>query len=176
MIHAILKLDGDATQISMIDSNNTVDDILLYDDLNQYAKGHRDQFKVWYTLSHQPEEQDWKYSVGFLDEQMMRDHFFPPDGDKVATFLWVSRCFPLQLLRALTTETFVQVRPTGADRKGCHARPQEHGLRGRQDDVWILTCRYLYQSLFTVSIADEVVTCSTVRFRFLSDSCPNDFK
>jgi len=71
-------------------------DILLHEELEKYAEEHKDQFKLWFTLSKAPEEGEWKYSVGHLDEQMMRDHFFLPDeNNKTATFL----CGPPGLIK-----------------------------------------------------------------------------
>jgi nitrate reductase (NAD(P)H) len=87
LIHAILKTKSDNTRISMIDSNSLFSDVLLYDELIGYAKEHSDQLKLWFTLSHKPEDREWPYSEGHLDEKMMREHFFAADGDKVGTFL-----------------------------------------------------------------------------------------
>jgi nitrate reductase (NAD(P)H) len=96
LIHSILKTKDDRTQVSIIDSNKTFSDILLHKELEKYAGEHGDQFKLWFALSKAPEEGDWKYSVGRLDEQMMRDHFFLPDKDgKTATFL----CGPPGLIK-----------------------------------------------------------------------------
>lgn len=95
LIHAILKKSDDPTQISLIDSNKTVADVLLREELEKYAEEHSDRFKLWLTVSKAPEEGDWKYSVGHLDEAMMRDHFFLPEGEKCATFL----CGPPGLIK-----------------------------------------------------------------------------
>lgn len=96
LIHAILKVEDDKTQVSLIDSNKSLGDILLYKELQKYADEHKDQFKLWMTLSKAPEKEEWKYSVGHLDENMMREHFFmPKDGEKVGTFL----CGPPGLIK-----------------------------------------------------------------------------
>lgn len=97
LIHAILKNPDDRTQLSLIDSNKTYDDILLVDELEQYATDHSDQFKLWHTLSKKPEEnREWKYSVGHADQTMMDKHYYPPEmGDRVAVLM----CGPPGLIK-----------------------------------------------------------------------------
>lgn len=87
LIKKILKTPGDSTQISLIDSNHSFSDILLYDELIKYAKERPNQFKLWFTLSHKPDDREWLFSEGHLDRKMMEEHFFHPDGNKVGSFL-----------------------------------------------------------------------------------------
>lgn len=87
LIHAITKDPADKTQISLIDSNSSFGDVLLYEELTKYAKEHGDQFKAWFTLSHKPEDREWPYSIGHLDGNMMREHLYEPDGKSVGTLL-----------------------------------------------------------------------------------------
>ncbi|KAJ9118108.1 hypothetical protein QFC22_004007 [Naganishia vaughanmartiniae] len=87
LIHAILANPDDHTKVSLIDSNHIFSDILLYDELNQYAKDKSDQFTIWHTLSKKPDDRDWEYSVGHLDKTMMEEHFHKADDGKVGTFL-----------------------------------------------------------------------------------------
>lgn len=88
LIHAITKDPEDKTQISLIDANSSFDDVLLYDELNTYAKEHGEQFKAWFTLSHKPDGgRDWPYSIGHLDSAMMKEHLYQPEGDSVGTLL-----------------------------------------------------------------------------------------
>lgn len=47
MIKAVLKDAEDDTQLSLLYANQSPDDILLFDELQQMAKDPR--FKVWYT-------------------------------------------------------------------------------------------------------------------------------
>lgn len=100
LIHAILADESDRTQISLINSNKTFDDVLLYDELERLhgreeersAKlrgglsdnpDHGDEegasrLKLWYTLTGDKEgvPKDWKYGTERLDEAMMRKHLF----------------------------------------------------------------------------------------------------
>ncbi|XP_043915166.1 NADH-cytochrome b5 reductase 2-like [Protopterus annectens] len=57
----------------------TEDDILLRTELEEVAESHPDQFKLWYTLDRPPK--DWKYSTGFITENMMKDHLPSPTDD-----------------------------------------------------------------------------------------------
>ncbi|EIN07313.1 hypothetical protein PUNSTDRAFT_121467 [Punctularia strigosozonata HHB-11173 SS5] len=85
LIHAILKSgDSDKTRISLIDCNKSVDDILMRDELQKYADDRPDQFKLWHVVAKVPD--DWKYDTGRLNEDIMREHFFPA-GDDVVTLL-----------------------------------------------------------------------------------------
>jgi cytochrome-b5 reductase len=56
-------------------ANQTPDDILCGDILNALAKDKR--VKIWYTVD-RPSD-DWQYSKGFINEQMVREHL-PPAG------------------------------------------------------------------------------------------------
>lgn len=87
LIRKILCTPGDKTEISLIDSNHSFGDILMFEELLQYAKDKPNQLKLWFVLSKKPEDREWPYSVGHLDKEMMQDHFFHPEGDKVGTFL-----------------------------------------------------------------------------------------
>jgi NAD(P)H-flavin reductase len=87
LIRKILGTPGDKTEISLIDSNHSFGDILLYDELVQYAKDKPNQLKLWFVLSKKPEDREWPYSEGHLDQKMMKEHFYHPEDDKVGTFL-----------------------------------------------------------------------------------------
>jgi len=52
---------------------------LLKDELEEVAKTHPAQFKLWYTVD-RPQE-GWTYSVGFISAEMIKDHLFPPSPD-----------------------------------------------------------------------------------------------
>jgi hypothetical protein len=59
----------------------------MFDELKKYGESHSEQFKPWFTLSKKPEDQDWPYTVGHLDEKIIKEHFWAPEDDKVGTFL-----------------------------------------------------------------------------------------
>jgi len=74
----ILKNPEDKTQLTLLYSNTTEDDILLRDTLDQLALKHKN-FKVHYTLTHPPPA--WKQSVGRVTEDMIKSRLPPPGND-----------------------------------------------------------------------------------------------
>ncbi|CAG8482950.1 2965_t:CDS:2 [Paraglomus brasilianum] len=76
VIHAIIKNKDDNTQVSLLYANRTEQDILLRDELDDIAKKHSN-IKVWYTVDVPPS--DWKYSSGYISEDMIRDNLFAPE-------------------------------------------------------------------------------------------------
>ncbi|CAF2706729.1 unnamed protein product [Rotaria sp. Silwood2] len=67
-------------KIWLLFANQTEQDILLRDELELLAASNSDRFKIWYTIDRESEE--WKYSKGFINEDMLREHM-PPPGDDV---------------------------------------------------------------------------------------------
>jgi cytochrome-b5 reductase len=67
-------------KIWLLFANQTEQDILLRDELEQLAATNSDRFKLWYTVDRESEE--WKYSKGFINDTMLKEHM-PPPGDDV---------------------------------------------------------------------------------------------
>lgn len=65
--------------MALLFANQSEDDILLKNELEEVAKTHPLQFKLWYTVD-RPSE-GWKFSVGFISAEMIKDHLFPPSPD-----------------------------------------------------------------------------------------------
>ncbi|KAK9903043.1 hypothetical protein M0R45_001294 [Rubus argutus] len=72
---AILKDPEDDTEMHVVYANRTEEDILLREELDAWAKEH-ERFKVWYVVENGKE--GWEYSVGFITEDILREHV--PDG------------------------------------------------------------------------------------------------
>lgn len=66
-------------KVWLLFANQTENDILLRDELEQLAASNSDRFKLWYTVDRAPDE--WKYSTGFINEDMLREHMPPPGED-----------------------------------------------------------------------------------------------
>jgi cytochrome-b5 reductase len=66
-------------KIWLLFANQTEQDILLRDELEQLAASNSDRFKLWYTIDRASEE--WKYSKGFINETMLSEHMPPPGDD-----------------------------------------------------------------------------------------------
>jgi len=71
IIRHILKNPKDQTKLSLIFANKSEDDILLRAELDQEAKDPR--LSLWYTIDNNTDPA-WKYSVGFITEEMIRSH------------------------------------------------------------------------------------------------------
>merc|ERR1719230_38157 len=71
VVSAILKDPSDNTQVSLLYANQTENDILVRDMLDDLAAKHPKRFKVWYTLDRPPA--DWKYSTGFITDAMIAE-------------------------------------------------------------------------------------------------------
>jgi nitrate reductase (NAD(P)H) len=78
---ALLTDTTNPTRIFILYANRTEDDILCGDTLKQIDE--LDNVDVWYTLDQPPE--GWKYSSGFIDEAMCRDHL-PTPSDSTYIF------------------------------------------------------------------------------------------
>lgn len=77
LIRQILKDPEDTTEVSLLFANQTEDDILLRPELEDIASEKR--LKLWYTLDRPPA--DWKYSTGFINDSMIKEHLPPPGDD-----------------------------------------------------------------------------------------------
>ena len=77
--HALNDPEDD-TEIYLLFANVTESDILLREELETMFKKH-EQFKgLHYTLDRPPTDGSWKYSSGFVNEEMVRKHI-PSAGD-----------------------------------------------------------------------------------------------
>lgn len=75
----VLSDPNDSTRISVLFANQSEDDILIRDLLEKLRDEHPDQFKIWYTVDRAG--QDWPYSTGFVNAEMVRAHLPPPGKD-----------------------------------------------------------------------------------------------
>lgn len=73
--------DEDKTQCSLLFANQTEKDILMKKELDELAAQYPEQFKVWYTVDRA--EEGWKFSTGFINDQMISQHLFPADKDTI---------------------------------------------------------------------------------------------
>ncbi|KAK1441261.1 hypothetical protein QVD17_07105 [Tagetes erecta] len=79
VMQAILKDPEDETNMYLVYANRTEDDILLRDELDAWAHKYEDRVHVWYVVSKSIRER-WKYSEGFVNEDIMRAHV--PEADE----------------------------------------------------------------------------------------------
>ncbi len=81
IIRAIQKNSDDRTEVWLIFANQTEEDILLRKELEGIPS---DRFHLHYTLDRPPT--DWKFSQGFINTEMCRNHL-PPAGDDSMIYL-----------------------------------------------------------------------------------------
>jgi len=81
LIQAILRDPRDETKMSLLFANQTEDDILVRDLLEDEARKHPSRFRVHYTLDRPPA--NWEYSTGFINEEMIKNHMPPPSEESV---------------------------------------------------------------------------------------------
>ncbi|NXE04571.1 NB5R3 reductase, partial [Lophotis ruficrista] len=79
IIRAIIKDKDDPTICQLLFANQTEKDILLRSELEEIQVQNPTRFKCWYTLDRAPE--NWDYSQGFVNQDMIRDHLPPPQND-----------------------------------------------------------------------------------------------
>jgi len=77
----IKNKDSDSSKLALLFANQTEDDILLRKELDELAEANPDRFKVWYTLDNVTE--GWKYSKGFVSEDMIKDNLYPPSNETI---------------------------------------------------------------------------------------------
>lgn len=71
-------------KLSLLFANQTENDILLHDELDELADKNSVQFRVWYTVDKASES--WKYSTGFVNADMIKAHLYEPTK-KVITLM-----------------------------------------------------------------------------------------
>ncbi|XP_056653455.1 NADH-cytochrome b5 reductase 3 isoform X1 [Monodelphis domestica] len=79
IIRAIMKDPEDHTVCHLLFANQTEKDILLRPELEELRTQHSARFKLWFTVDRAP--QDWDYSQGFVNEDMIREHLPPPEAE-----------------------------------------------------------------------------------------------
>jgi len=81
LVRAVFRDPEDETCLSLLFANQTEEDILLRNELEEVQKKHPDRFKLWYTVDRPGE--GWKYSSGFVNAEMIEKALFPPSGDNL---------------------------------------------------------------------------------------------
>ncbi|XP_078444502.1 nitrate reductase [NADH] 1-like [Wolffia australiana] len=83
VMQAVLRDPEDRTELHLVYANRTEDDILLREELDSWARDRSEQVKVWYVVG-EPKDEGWKYSVGFVTEEILRQRLPPAGGDVLA--------------------------------------------------------------------------------------------
>jgi len=81
LIRAVFRDEDDKTELSLLFANQSEDDILLRNELEEVRAEHPDRFKLWYTVDRAKE--DWEYSTGFINSEIIEKALFPPGPDNL---------------------------------------------------------------------------------------------
>lgn len=98
---------GDMTEMSLLYANQTPDDILLREELDNLAKLYADQFHVWYTVDRVPQDTTtttWTYDVGFVTATMIQARLPPPDQNPL-----ILMCGPPQMVKFACKENLIKL-------------------------------------------------------------------
>lgn len=68
-------------QLALLFANQSENDILLRNELDQLAGEHPEQLKVWYTVDQASDS--WKFSTGFVKSDMIKEHLHAPGADTI---------------------------------------------------------------------------------------------
>mmetsp|Transcript_10155 Transcript_10155/g.30953 ORF Transcript_10155/g.30953 Transcript_10155/m.30953 type:complete len:209 (+) Transcript_10155:1-627(+) len=82
--NAVLRDSEDRTQVKLLYANRTPADILAREQLEKLAADHPDRFQLWYTVDRLGAgDESWRFDVGFISAEMLREHLFPPAPDTI---------------------------------------------------------------------------------------------
>ncbi|PNY13671.1 nitrate reductase [Trifolium pratense] len=82
VVQAILKDPEDLTEMHVVYANRSEDDILLREEMDEWAMKH-ERFKVWYVVQESKRE-GWEYSVGFITKSILMKHVPEASEDTLA--------------------------------------------------------------------------------------------
>ncbi|GMY23542.1 NADH--cytochrome b5 reductase 1 [Fagus crenata] len=94
LIRAILQNPKDKTNVHLIYANVMLDDILLKEDLDAFARKYPNRLKVYYVLNQPPET--WNGGTGFISKEMIQIHCPAPAPD-----IQILRCGPPPMKKAM---------------------------------------------------------------------------
>ncbi|XP_023944320.1 NADH-cytochrome b5 reductase 3 isoform X2 [Bicyclus anynana] len=81
LIRHICTDPSDKTEMRLLFANQSEQDILVRPELEKYQREHPEQFSLWYTVDRATE--GWQYSTGFINDEMIKNHLFPPADDVI---------------------------------------------------------------------------------------------
>lgn len=81
LVRQIARDPDDHTKVSLLFASQTEEDLYLRDEIEELAKKYPDQFKYWYTIDRSTET--WKYSTGFVNANIIKEHMYPPGDDTI---------------------------------------------------------------------------------------------
>ncbi len=80
-------------------ANQTPNDIILYNELLELSKNYKDIINIWFTIDKNPDEIDWNYSTGFIDELMLKTHMPPYINKDNTKDITIVMCGPPPMIK-----------------------------------------------------------------------------
>jgi cytochrome-b5 reductase len=80
LIKEICKRPEDTTKLQLIFANQSENDILLRDELEEFKQNYRNKFDLWFTID-KSVHPDWGYDIGFVSAEMISRRLPPPGED-----------------------------------------------------------------------------------------------
>ncbi|XP_020109409.1 nitrate reductase [NADH]-like [Ananas comosus] len=76
VIQAVLRdQPDDRTEMHLVYTNRSEDNILLRDELDWWAAVYPDRLRVWYVVDRLSRpDKEWRYSIGFVTEAILQEH------------------------------------------------------------------------------------------------------
>jgi len=83
IMNAVLRDEPNSSiTVSLLYANQSEDDILIREELEDALAQYAGRFKLHYTLDRPPEgKEKWKYSTGFITKEMIASHLPGPSDD-----------------------------------------------------------------------------------------------
>ena len=89
ILHRMLNEKSETPKCSLLSTNKTEKDIILRDELTKMASKFRHRLRVWYTVD-QPIAKDWKYGVGMVGSELLRDWMPKPEASVLSKSTFIS--------------------------------------------------------------------------------------
>lgn len=82
LIEAVIRDPTDHTQLFLLFANQTEQDILMRERLEELVNQNPDRLRIWYTVDRVADPgKEWGYSIGFVNSDMIAQHL-PPAQDE----------------------------------------------------------------------------------------------
>jgi len=80
-------VNKDQAKFSLLFGNQTVNDILLRKEIEDYAKKHSEFFSHFFTVDRAPEDgSEWSQGVGFITAEMLKEKMPEPSPETLILF------------------------------------------------------------------------------------------
>lgn len=78
--HPTTSKHNSKLRCKLLYANQTPEDILVREELELLARKYPDRFQVWYTVDRANDSENWKFSTGFINRDMIEKHAYFSSG------------------------------------------------------------------------------------------------